>query len=100
MLSLHQVQLIVSQCIRRMTSNSQTYSRTKTFARMGIISQERFNGFVDNVYHNPAIGLPFYHHTLPINAFDNLGPDSTIAEAEDILLTATQLPGVIRNPVF
>lgn len=100
MLSLSQVQTIVSQCIRRMSSNNQKYSRSKTLAQMGIISQIRFNGFVDNVYNNPSIGLVFYHHTLPDDAFDSLGPTSTVGAVEDVVITATQLPGRIINPIF
>jgi len=67
---------------------------------MGIISQIRFNGFVDNVYNNPSIGLIFYHHKLPDDAFDKLGPTSKIGEVEDVVITATKLPGKSLNPIF
>ena len=98
MLSLYQVQTIISQCIRRMTSNNQKYVRSKTLAKMGIISSIRFNGFVDKVYNDPTVGLPYYQHSLPINAFDDLSPDSKLSEVEDVVIKAEEVPGIVKNP--
>jgi hypothetical protein len=36
---------------------------------------------------------------LPDDAFDNLSPTSKIGEVEDVVITATQLPGRVINPV-
>ena len=100
MLTLFQCQTIIAQCIRKMTSGNKPYSRNKTFAQMNIISQVRFNGLVAQIYFNPSIGLPYYNHALSDDAFDALGPDSKLSEAEDVLLTAQPRLGKMKNPVL
>ncbi|MBS1794105.1 MAG: hypothetical protein JSS81_09640 [Acidobacteria bacterium] len=89
MLNLIDVQTIIFKSLAHMTGGNPSYVRNKKLAQMGIISQPRFNGFVNDIYH----GVAYYHHSLPNDAFDNINTSSTIADVENVVSTATPAPG-------